>query len=60
MRIQTAENQTAGLTVPRRTATKARTANGSRSASRGIGVPALSVLAARRARSIWARHSATE
>src|SRR5262249_31360572 len=42
------------------TATKARTAKGSRSASRGIGVPALSVLAARRARSIWARHSATE
>src|SRR6266700_1343470 len=29
------------------TATKARTAKGSRSASRGIGVPALSVLAAR-------------
>src|SRR6266446_5347543 len=42
------------------TTTKARTAKGSRSASRGIGVPALSVLAARRARSIWARHNATE
>src|SRR5215831_5314490 len=42
------------------TTTKARTAKGSRSASRGIGVPALRVLAARRARSIWARHNATE
>src|SRR5215831_8567219 len=42
------------------TTTKARTAKGSRNASRGIGVPALRVLAARRARSIWARHNATE
>ena len=40
------------------TATRARTAKGSRRASRGIGVPALSVLAARKARSTWARHSA--
>ena len=42
------------------TATRARTAKGSRRASRGIGVPALSVLAARNARSTWARHSAME
>ena len=40
------------------TATSARKANGSRNASRGIGVPALSVLAERNARSICARHSA--
>ncbi len=42
------------------TATSARTANGSRSASRGAGTPALSVVAARNARSICARQSATE
>ena len=42
------------------TTTRARTAKGSRPASRGIGVPALSVLAARSARSIWARHNAME
>ena len=42
------------------TTTRARTAKGSRRASRGIGVPALSVLAARSARSTWARHSAME
>jgi len=41
------------------TATRMRSAIGSRNARRGIGVPALSVLAARSARSTWARHSAT-
>ena len=42
------------------TATSARSANGSRKASRGAGTPALRVVAARSARSICARHSATE
>ena len=42
------------------TATSARSAKGSRSASRGAGAPALRVLAARSARSTWARHSASD